>query len=340
MKVYLLPQSGNFYKANLHSHSTFSDGKWTVQQIKERYMANGYSIVAFTDHQVFINHNYLTDDKFLALNGYEIDIAEIKPLKPRTKTCHFCLIALDRDRTLQRLYCESRFIDGNPDWTDVSKDDEPFNTTYDTASISDIMQRAKDDGFFVTYNHPAWSMEFKDEYLAYDGMHAMEIVNYSSYITGHDEHNTKLYDNMLHSGKRIFCIAADDNHNAFPEEHPKCDSFGGFTMIKADELSYEAVTSALVNGNFYASEGPEIYDLYYDTDDDSIHISTSDAVLIHMTAGERDGRTLTADRKGMTINEAVFKLDKTDEQYVRFVVRDRVGNHAYTSAYWVADIRK
>ena len=33
MKVYLLPQNGNYYKANLHSHSTLSDGKWTVEEM-------------------------------------------------------------------------------------------------------------------------------------------------------------------------------------------------------------------------------------------------------------------------------------------------------------------
>ena len=33
MKKYLLPENGNFYKANLHCHSTFSDGKWTPEEL-------------------------------------------------------------------------------------------------------------------------------------------------------------------------------------------------------------------------------------------------------------------------------------------------------------------
>jgi len=44
MKKYLLPESGNFYKANLHCHSTFSDGKHTPEEIKKAYMDKGYSI--------------------------------------------------------------------------------------------------------------------------------------------------------------------------------------------------------------------------------------------------------------------------------------------------------
>ena len=50
MKKYVFPEVGNFYKANLHCHTTFSDGVLTPEQVKELYLANGYSIVAYTDH--------------------------------------------------------------------------------------------------------------------------------------------------------------------------------------------------------------------------------------------------------------------------------------------------
>ena len=41
MKKYLLPENGNFYKANLHCHSTNSDGKLTVEELKKIYMEKG-----------------------------------------------------------------------------------------------------------------------------------------------------------------------------------------------------------------------------------------------------------------------------------------------------------
>ena len=37
MKKYLLPNDWNFYKANLHCHSTWSDGKHTPAELKELY---------------------------------------------------------------------------------------------------------------------------------------------------------------------------------------------------------------------------------------------------------------------------------------------------------------
>ena len=32
----LLPEAGHFYKANLHCHSTMSDGKLTPEQLREQ----------------------------------------------------------------------------------------------------------------------------------------------------------------------------------------------------------------------------------------------------------------------------------------------------------------
>ena len=49
-EVPLFPGNGRFYKANLHCHSTFSDGRFTVETIKEAYKSHGYSAVAFSDH--------------------------------------------------------------------------------------------------------------------------------------------------------------------------------------------------------------------------------------------------------------------------------------------------
>lgn len=50
MKRYLIPETGFFYKANLHCHTTFSDGRKTPEEVKQLYTANGYCVVAFTDH--------------------------------------------------------------------------------------------------------------------------------------------------------------------------------------------------------------------------------------------------------------------------------------------------
>ena len=104
MKTYLLPKEGNFYKANLHCHTTVSDGKRTPEEIKELYMRNGYSIVAYTDHEVLIpQHEKLSDEHFLALNAHELELIEPgngREHKERQR-CHLCIIALEPDNITQ-----------------------------------------------------------------------------------------------------------------------------------------------------------------------------------------------------------------------------------------------
>ena len=59
----LLPESG-YYKANLHCHTTISDGEFTPEEIKAAYQKEGYSIVAYTDHDRYRWHKELDGPDF------------------------------------------------------------------------------------------------------------------------------------------------------------------------------------------------------------------------------------------------------------------------------------
>ena len=98
MKKYLLPQEGIFFKANLHAHTTLSDGRLTPEQLKDFYLAHGYSIVAYTDHRRYAFHKELCDEHFLALAAYEVDINEWPKIPgdfSRVKTYHINLYDCD-----------------------------------------------------------------------------------------------------------------------------------------------------------------------------------------------------------------------------------------------------
>ena len=112
MKKFLLPETGNYYKANLHCHTNISDGKLSPEQIKEAYKSHGYSIVAYTDHDVFIPHPELCDESFLALNSMEIEITQPKEETKHAgeecarffvKTCHLCFIAIDPENDIMHI---------------------------------------------------------------------------------------------------------------------------------------------------------------------------------------------------------------------------------------------
>ena len=59
MKKYLLPHNTKFYKANIHAHSTVSDGALTPAELKQAYKEHGYSILSITDHFKLADHSEL-----------------------------------------------------------------------------------------------------------------------------------------------------------------------------------------------------------------------------------------------------------------------------------------
>ncbi len=335
MKTYLLPKEGTFYKANLHCHSVISDGKLTVEELKELYMNEGYSIIAYTDHEVFIPHNELTDDNFLALNAYEVSVTKKIPSdSPLSRTCHMCFISLDKNRVEQSIYYDCTMYRKNEQLVKLDKSRDFIVREYTPEFINGLIKQGVEDGFFVTYNHPVWSLETKDEYCSYHGMQALEIVNYGSLVAGFDDRNPMVYDEMLRGGEQIFCVATDDNHNYHPAGHEKCDSCGGFTMIKADALNYDSIADALRNGSFYASEAPLIEELWYE--DGTVHIRTSEAVRIFFSTGIRRAKAAFAE-KGKTITEASFEV-KPNDIYFRLTVFDKEGKAAYSNAYYLKDL--
>ena len=335
MRKYLLPDEGQFYRANLHCHTTVSDGKRTPEQVKELYKSRGYSIVAYTDHDVMIDHSDLDDEGFLALRGYEMEVTETDVRAfPFKKTAHMCLIALSRDVERQVCWHREKYMIGHSgEYREQVRFDESepdYVRAHTHECVSDMMRRGREGGFFVTYNHPTWSHEDHSDYLGFLGMHAMEIYNGSCIASGYEDINSHAYDDILHLGNRIYAIGADDNHNAHPDDSRRSDSCVAATVIKAPALEYEAVTGALLRGDFYATLGPEIRELYYE--DGKVHIKTSPADRIIMTTGIRR-RGIVYREKGRSLTSASFAVPDGCV-YVRFTVIDREGKRADTNAYF------
>ena len=129
---------------------------------------------------------------------------------------------------------------------------------YSREYIQRFIDTARASGYLVTYNHPCWSMEAEEDTLSYDGCFSLEVFNTGSEKISGYECNMALYDKFLRKGKFLYVHGADDNHNKAPFGDLMCDSFGSWTQILAEELTYPAVIRALEEGRFYATTGPEI----------------------------------------------------------------------------------
>lgn len=330
--MYLISPDKKQYKANLHSHSTNSDGAKTPEELRDMYKSHGYSVLAITDHEYPCDHSGMSTEDFVMLTGYEV---YIRP----SKTCVYDVFSPEIHLNLFARDPHNETIIGyhSPCFKYLPKEKQeslPHGGVdgpreYTREYVNSFIRAAKDHGYIVGHNHPYWSMESEADVLAVEGCFSMEMVNYNSYLSSGLEHNGALYDRLLQNGKRIFCHGADDNHNRFPVGDPGFDSFGGFTMILADSLDYDSVFGAMERGDMYSSMGPEIKSVEYR--DGCVRVECSPAAKIFAYTGRKHPRHVFAPM-GETITSAEIPVD-AEAKYLRVSVVDREGRWADTRGY-------
>ncbi len=336
MYIELIPEAGQWYKANLHCHTNISDGKQTPEEVKQIYKGLGYQAVCYTDHEVLVGHEDLCDESFVALHGYEVAIKKDESGHTGLfmPVYHFNLLAKTQaQRYMPRFYRNNPSCAGDSRrWIeevgvfDKEGDDFIDHTEYDVAWINDYLGAVAAGGYLITYNHPMWSMHSACDYIGLENIHAIEAINGSC---NHMNDNTSLhYEALLRAGASIVPVGGDDNHST-----ASCGR--GYTMIKAPALTYEALMEAYERGDCYASEGPAIESLVLR--DGKICVKTSPAAAITLFSEGRFVRTKRAE--GETRTEAEFDYEPQKfGRYFRMEVQDERGRRAYSNAYYTADI--
>lgn len=337
MKKYLLPNKGDFYKANLHIHSSISDGEMSPEKIKKSYMEKGYSVVAFTDHEVMVPHPELTDEDFVALTATEISINQKYDCDfCYTKTYHLNIYSPEENKSCFNSFDSSKIwlSQSIPFITDEQKR-VGIERVYTTDCINDIISMANQEGCIVSYNHPVWSLQDHTDYIDLKNLWGVEVYNNLCAKDGFPD-SPKPLDDLLRNGEYVFPLATDDAHHLQ-------DCFGGFVMIKADELSYSSIFDSLRKGDFYASSGPEIYELLIENG--VVNIISSPVSFACISTDCRCIYSKRMDNGPLTkitidisdyLNRA--KADKNIRGFIRITLTDEVGRSAFSRAYFINEI--
>ena len=332
MKKTLISSEKKQFKANLHCHSTLSDGKLTPEALKKMYKEHGYDVLAITDHSHPYSHRAMSDPDFLMLTGYEAYIRESGgPYDTFKKEVHLNLFARDPDDETIICY-DKRYVKYIPE-EDLAKKrraGEEDTREYTVDYINRFIKTAKENGYIVAYNHPYWSMEDEADILSYDDLWSLELRNTGSYKLNRLECGEMLYDKMLGRGMRLGVNAGDDNHNKYPIGDVECDSFGWYTVILADELEYSNVFSALENKDCYVSNGPVIKEL--SVEGDTVILECSPAEEVYMYCGSKRPAAKRLP-KGETATHFEFKLDDR-MKYIRVSVYDTEGRAANSRGFF------
>ena len=285
---------GNWYKGNLHTHTTNSDGALSPSEAVCEYEKEGYHFLAITDHWRLTELKGTSN--MLLIRGEEVDCP--------AKGVSFHLIALDIKEEIPH----------------PTKDDPKLDP-------QELIRRIKSQGGQVILAHPYWSALSTMDMLSIEGYIGVEVFNTGCLFEVDKGYSMTHWDDLLIRGRNVFGFAVDDAHWHHREHQPK-DACQAWIMVKAKSLSTEEIMDSIRKGLFYASWGPKIKDL--SIEGDRIYVSTSPVKSISFVAPNGRGERFSA-VKSRLIEDAEYKI-RGEEKYVRVQCIDEAGRMAWTNA--------
>ena len=296
---------GRFWRGNLHTHSTLSDGVLTCEQVAAAYVAAGYDFLMISEH--FLNRyswpiadtRRLRSNRFTTILGAEIHA----PATSTGELWHIVAAGLPLD-----------FTPPAPD-----------------ENAADLARRAAATGAFIGIAHPAWSQLTLDDGLLIDAAHAVEIQNYGCLVECDRGDGWYLLDQLSNRGRRLSGFATDDAHFRI------ADQFGAWVHVRSQTLEPETLLAALKAGQYYSSEGPLLHELSLTRQ--TLHVVTSPVDTIAIVCGTSG----TAGRTGRAITSAELDLmpflaqarAAPDKAWFRVVAIDHAGRRAWSNPIWI-----
>lgn len=314
---------GRFYKGNLHTHSTRSDGRLSPEEVSKRYKDRGYDFIALTDHHIYTDMPELESDDFLVLPGAELALSKsmknaYSDMDDHGLTYHFVVIKHD--------YKTQNFVPH--DYKEEYDYDVPEGA--DTKDVArKIYRYYLDRGNFVVLAHPEWSRAYDCDCDGFDDIIGVEVYNThcdKSRYCGYSEHQ---WDYCLRRGYPMWGLATDDCH------YKGNEAFGGWVCVKSETLSRESIAKSLVEGRFYSSTGPDFNELYMK--DGIVNIKCSPVKRIALITYNNRGTVLEALENQLFTQEKIELPKKGKTLYFRVVLEDEQGKQAWSNPVYIED---
>jgi hypothetical protein len=292
-----------WFKGNTHCHTTNSDGDETPENVVKWYRDHGYHFLVITDHDVVTDITSLDMDKtddFLLISGEEISDSY--------KDAPIHLNALNIKDVIEQQHGNSKV--------------ETLQNNIDA------IIRA---GAVATINHPNWRWAFTDvEMSQLKNVKLFEVYNFSyncnNFGAGGHPGMEEVWDRMLSKGVMMYGIATDDAHDYLSEFSAKSSNPGtGWIMVRASELTPDAILTALEDGDFYSTVGVLLRNVEITDENYSVEIEQNDDMKYTTQFIGKNGEILE-EVFGIT---AVYTF-QGDEIYVRARILSSSGEFACT----------
>ncbi|MDR5709473.1 MAG: hypothetical protein QN172_03800 [Armatimonadota bacterium] len=209
---------GRECKAQLHCHTTASDGKLQPQEVVDRYREAGYAFLALTDHDRITWVEAPEDQDFCVIPGVERTVPwPVRPLGPHLG----CLFV-------------HRLPEGR--------------------SARALLEDVSAQGGIACLNHPSWrgnlwTAQWTDAVLRrLWGYRLVEVWNPHS-DPEEDVRRWVAACRRYGPGCPVAPVASDDLHE-------EGDFNRGWIVVRVEAITREALRGALLRGAVYASTGP------------------------------------------------------------------------------------
>jgi hypothetical protein len=167
-------QPGRWFKGNLHTHTTQSDGRYTPEQAIAWYRERGYDFLALSDHWVLTTgRTFLPADDFITITAAEL----------HGPTYHMLALGLSAlpDQTLA---------------------DSP-------QALAAAVQAA---GGLAFCAHPYWTGQTSAQVAEMTGIVGLEVFNSTCAFGDGRGFSSVHWDDLLAQGRPLHGLAVDDTH--------------------------------------------------------------------------------------------------------------------------------
>ncbi|QHT72247.1 histidinol-phosphatase [Rhodocytophaga rosea] len=341
-----------WYKGNTHTHSYWSDGDDFPEMIMDWYKSNGYHFISLSDHNVLA-----TVERWKQIPAHPFRQQRLKQyiekygqewVNTRTDSSGQTEVRLKTLPEYGPLFEEKgRFLiipaeeitdgyQGKPVHMNAINVKELIQPQGGN-SVAEVMQNNLNAVYaqreltgqlmFPHINHPnfGWAIKLEDM-LGLKGERFFEVYNGHPHVHNYGDSTTmgmeELWDRLqiqyLKDGKPLlYGLATDDAHNHLEYKVGLSNPGRGWIMVRANELTPEAIISAMEKGDFYATTGVELQEMSFDGKKLEVEVKPEPGIeytIQFWGAGKKGGQPKVL--KEVKGSKATYSLRKND-LYVR-----------------------
>jgi len=276
-----------WYKVGLHIHTTISDGNLSPKDVAGRYKDAGFDAIAITDHWIYHKEDEIEGLKIIS-------------------GCEYNLGAHDT-------------IDGVMHILGIGMESDPGILR--GATRQEVIDRINLKGGLGILAHPAWSLNSCDDVTSLSGLFGIEVYNtVSNAHMSTRPYSGYIIDILANKGVIYPLIATDDAHY-----YDGCDDTVSYIMVKSESDSQKDILKAIRNGDYYSTQGPEIW---VEREGDNVVVETTECSLISFCTNSSWESDRT--KRGEKLTGAIYRL-KPYDKWVRIEVMDKSGRYAWSN---------